>query len=96
MGVILNMCNETNFNVFCDDYLEKNVVPEYIAFYISQLFYTNELGNDTFSQHFNSATDMFNFDIKDVETAKARVRRLLKVKYYLRIIYEEPLRLRKI
>ena len=49
-----------------------------------------------FLGHFNSATDMFNFDIKDVETAKAKVRRLLKVKYYLRIVCEEPLRLKKI
>lgn len=90
------MCNETNFDFFCDDYLEKNVVKEYITFYISQLYYTNKLGNDTFNQHFNSATDMFNFDIKDVETAKARVRRLPKVKYYLGIVCEEPLRLKKI
>ena len=51
-GVILNMCNETNFDIFCDDYLEKNVVPEYIAFYISQLFYTNSIENNTFSRAF--------------------------------------------
>ena len=49
-----------------------------------------------FLGHFNFAADMFNFDIKDEETAKTRVRRLLNVKYYLRIIYEEPLRLKKI
>ena len=49
-----------------------------------------------FLGHFNSAADMFNFDIKDVETAKARVKRLLKVKYYLRIVCEEPLKLKKI
>ena len=49
-----------------------------------------------FLGHFNSAADMFNFDIKDVETTKARVRKLLKVNYYLRIICEEPLRLRRI
>ena len=46
------MCNETNFNIFCDDYLEKNVVPEYIAFYISLLYQANAIGNDTFSQAF--------------------------------------------
>ena len=46
------MCNETNFDIFCDDYLEKNVVPEYIAFYISQLFYTNSIENNTFSRAF--------------------------------------------
>ena len=49
-----------------------------------------------FLGHFNSATDMFNFDIKNVETAKTRVRKLLKVKYYLRIVCEEPLRSKKI
>ena len=42
-----------------------------------------------FIWHFNSAADMFNFDIKDVETTKAKVRKLLKVKLYLRIICEE-------
>ena len=90
------MCNETNFDIFCDDYLEKNVVTEYIAFYISLLYHANAIGNDTFLQHFNSAADMFNFDIKDVETTKAKGKKLLKVKYYLRIICEEPLRLKKI
>ena len=45
-----------------------------------------------FRRHFHSAADMFNFDIKDVETTKVRVRRLLKVKYYLRINCEEPLK----
>ena len=47
-----------------------------------------------FLRHFNSAADMFNFDIKDVETTKSRVRKLLKVKYYLKNLCEKPLKLK--
>ena len=46
------MLIEINFDIFCDDYLEKNVVPEYIAFYISLLYHENAIGNDTFSRAF--------------------------------------------
>ena len=46
------MLNKTNFDIFCDDYLEKNVVLEYIAFYVFLLNQTNKLGNDTFSRAF--------------------------------------------
>ena len=90
------MSKEILFDLFCDYYLEKMLFQNILHFIFHSFIIPMNLEIIHFLRHFNSATDMFNFDIKDVETTKARVRKLLKVNYYLRIICEEPLRLRRI
>ena len=51
----------------------------------------------TFYQHYNSAKDIFNFnDDEDYDKVKAEVIKLLKMKYSLEIISEDPYDLRKI
>lgn len=51
----------------------------------------------TFFQHYNFAKDTFNVsDDKDYESIKAEVIKLLKMKYSLEIISEDPLDLKKI
>ena len=74
-----------------DSYLEKYVVPEVIAFYIASSFYRNAMWEATFKQHFNSAFDTFNLVCKNYKKAKAEVIKLLKIKYSLEIINENPL-----
>lgn len=82
-----------NYNV----YLEKYVVPEVIAFYIASSFYRNALWEATFKQHFNSAKDTFNVsDDEDYDSIKAKVIKLLRMKYSLEIICENPLDFKKI
>lgn len=50
-----------------------------------------------FKQHFNSAKDTFNVsDDEDYESIKAEVIKLLRMKYSLEIISEDPLYLKKI
>ena len=48
-------------------------------------------------QHYNSAKDTFNIcDDEDYESIKAEVIKLLRMKYSLEIISEDPLDLKKI
>lgn len=51
----------------------------------------------TFYQHYNSAKDTFNVsDDEDYDSIKAEVIKLLRMKYYLKIICENPLDFKKI
>ena len=45
----------------------------------------------TFLQHFNSASDIFNLISENYEKTKAEVIKLLRLKYALEIISEDPL-----
>lgn len=80
-----------------DIYLEEYVVPEVIAFYIASSFIKNAMWEATFYQHYNSAKDTFNVsDDEDYDSIKAEVIKLLRMKYSLEIICENPLDFKKI
>lgn len=74
-----------------DSYLEEYIVPEVIAFYIASSFYRNSMWEATFKQHFNSAFDTFNLVCKKYKKTKNKVIKLLRLKYSLEIISEDPL-----
>ena len=74
-----------------DNYLEEYVVPEIISFYIASSFYRNAMWEATFKQHFNSAFDTFNLICKNYKKMKDEVIKLLRLKYSLEIINEDPL-----
>ena len=72
-------------------------MPEVIAFYIASSFSRNAMWEATFYQHYNSAKDIFNVsDNEDYESIKAKVIKLLRMKYSLEIISEDPLDFKKI
>lgn len=90
---------EKVINPFYDnyhDYVEEYVMPEVIAFYIASSFYRNAMWEATFLQHYNSAFDMFNILNENYEKTKTEVIKLLRIKYSLEIISEDPLDLKKI
>lgn len=49
-----------------------------------------------FFQHYNSAKDIFNIENRDYTKIKRDVIKLLKIKYSLEIISEDPLDFKKI
>ena len=91
---------EKVINSFYDNYHEyiiNYVMPEIIAFYIASSFIKNAMWEATFYQHYNSAKDTFNVsDDKDYDSIKAEVIKLLRMKYSLEIICENPLDFKKI
>ena len=79
------------------EYIITYVMPEVIAFYIASSYIRNAMWEATFYQHYNSAKDTFNIcDDKDYDKIKAEVIKLLRMKYSLEIISENPLDLKKI
>ena len=91
---------EKVINPFYDNYHEyiiNYVMPEVIAFYIASSFSRNAMWEATFYQHYNSAKDTFNIsDDEDYDSIKAEVIKLLRMKYSLEIISENPLDFKKI
>ncbi len=71
-------------------------MPEVIALYIANSFYRDAMWKDSFKQYYKSDTDVINFFNKDYEKVKTEVIKLLKIKYALEIIGEEPLVLKQI
>ena len=87
-------------NPFYDNYHEyiiTYIMPEVIVFYIASSFSRNAMWGATFYQHYNSAKDTFNVsDDEDYDSIKAEVIKFLRMKYYLKIICENPLDFKKI
>ena len=84
---------ETIINPFYDNYHEfiiDYVMPEVIAFYFASSFSRNAMWEATFLQHYNSAKDIFNVDDNDYEKVRSEVIKLLRIKYSLEIICEDP------
>lgn len=79
-----------------DEYVITYVMPEAIAFYIASSYYRNAMWEATFFQHYNSAKDIFNIDEKDYKRLKTEVIKLLRIKYSLEIISEDPLDFKRI
>lgn len=72
-------------------------MPEVIVFYIASSFSRNAMWEATFLQHYNSAKYTFNIgDDEDYDKVKAEVIKLLRMKYSLEIISEEPLDFKKL
>ena len=81
-----------NYHTFVEEY----VMPEVIAYYLANSFYRNAMWEDTFLQHFNSASDMFNLVSKNYKKTKTEVIKLLRLKYALEVISEDPLDFKRI
>ncbi len=79
-----------------DEYVVTYIMPEVIAFYIASSFYRNAMWEATFFQHYKSAKDIFNIDEKDYKRLKTEVIKLLRIKYSLEIISEDPLDFKRI
>ncbi len=79
------------FNDNYNDFLENYIMPEVIAFYIANSFYRDAMWKGSFRQHYNSAADIINYFDEDFEKVKNNVIELLKIKYALEVISEDPL-----
>ncbi len=84
------------FNNNYDEFLENYIMPEVIAFYIANSFYRDAMWKGSFKQHYNSTADVINFFNEDYEKVKIEIFKLLKIKYALEVINEEPLILKQI
>ena len=81
-----------NYHTFVEEY----IMLEVIAYYLANSFYRNAMWEANFLQHFNSASDMFNLVSKNYKKTKTEVIKLLRLKYALEVIIEDPLDFKRI
>ena len=74
-----------------NEFLKEFIMPEYIAFYIASGVNHFALWEGSFSQHYNSAADIFNYFPEDKTSVIDNVKKILRIKYSLEIIEEKPL-----
>lgn len=79
----------------CREHLEKEVVPEYISYFIATGYQMNAIWEDSFDIHVGSALDMFNFDCNDYDGVKAKAAEILCTKYKLKVVCEDPLKFKE-
>ena len=79
-----------------DEYVESYIMPEIIAYYIANSYYRNAMYESTFIQEYNSAKDLINIFGENQEKVKSEVLKLLRIKYALIIVNENPLEFKKI
>lgn len=91
--------NSDNFNLknyinFCN-YLKEFIIPDVVAFYIADSFYKKVLSESSLYNHINSAVDIFNISC-DINKLLPSVKKILKIKYNLKIVNNNPLILKMI
>lgn len=79
-----------------DEYLECYILPEVISYYIANAYYRHAMYETTWIQEFNSARDILNITEIDVDKVSGEVKKLLRIKYALEVISENPLDFKKI
>lgn len=80
-----------NFN----EYMMTYIIPDVVAFYLANSHSRNCLTDAPIRNHINSAIDVFNIRC-DIEPLIIEVKKILKIKYNIKIVKNNPLRLRKI
>ena len=79
-----------------DNFVISYIMPEVIAYYIANSYYRGSMYEGSFLQHYNSAKDLINLFGENYEQMKAEVFKLLKIKYALIVVNENPLDLKMI
>ena len=77
-----------------DNYLKEFVIPDVVAFYIANNFYKKVLSKAPLYNHINSAIDIFNVRC-DIDKLIPSIKKILRIKYNLRIVKDNPLILKK-
>lgn len=76
---------------FCNDYLLKEVIPQYAALYLAEGYRRSALWECPYENQLNSALDTFNICYKDKDKIKQEVTDILLNKYGLIVISDDPL-----
>lgn len=77
-----------------DNYLKEFMIPDVVAFYIADSFYKKALSKTPLYNHINSAINIFNVRC-DIDKLIPSTKKILRIKYNLRIVNNNPMILKK-
>lgn len=76
------------------NYMMKYIIPDVIAFQLSNSYYRGFINNTTLLQQFNSMRDIFNI-LPNLDDMEDIIKEQLNIKYNLNIISDNPLVIKK-
>lgn len=82
------------FNKNLNEYMVKYVIPEVIAFQLSNMYYRGFIRNSSLEQYYNGLVNVCTFKPR-LEEVKEDIIELLTIKYNLKVENEDPLVLKK-
>lgn len=71
-------------------YLEEFIAPEIMAHYIATGYYQNAIYEESFDLHIRSNLNIINYTFDNIDLIKSKVIEILKIKYFLLVVQEEP------
>ena len=71
-------------------YLREFVAPEMLAHYIATGYYSNSIYEESFDLHIKSNLTLINYIFDDIDSIKSKVKEILRIKYFLEVVQEEP------
>ena len=77
-----------------NDYLNKYVIPDLVAFYLANSYSRHCLSKCNLINHINSAVDIFNCRC-DIIRLIPKIKEILRIKYNLVIVKNNPMILKK-
>ena len=77
-----------------NDYLNKYVIPDLVAFYLANGYSRNCLSDCPLRNHINSALDIFNVRC-NVNDLMQQIKLILRIKYNLKIAKNNPLKIER-
>lgn len=77
-----------------NDYLNNYVIPDLVAFYLANAYSRHCLSECNLINHINSAIDVFNVRC-DIDKLIPSIKKILRIKYYLKIVKNNPMILKK-
>ena len=77
-----------------DNYLKEFVIPYVVAFYLADNFYKKVLSKSPLYNHINSDIGVFNVRC-DINKLIPYIKKILKIKYNLKIVKDNPMILKK-
>ena len=77
------------------EYIQEFIVPEAVAFYLANGYMRNCLFSCPLTNHINSAIDVFNI-VCNTNKLLPEIKKILKIKYNLKIVKNNPLKIEKL
>lgn len=71
-------------------YLEEFIMPEILAHYIATGYYQNAIYEESFDLHITTNLSIVNYAFENINLIKSKVKDILRIKYFLLVVQEEP------
>lgn len=71
-------------------YLQDFIMPEILAHYLATGYYTHSVYEESFDLHIKTNLNIVNYSFNNIDLIKSKVKDILRIKYFLNVVQEEP------